>query len=302
MQEIVSLSELLEQYSQGALPKKDFEGRIFTFILENRRQFNLFTWNKDACVDFLCWFYPRMSRAITSYKDTGASFDAYIASLLYWSCREYRSQQADHDLTEYAFWEARAENMNPCETEPAYLEPQETIKPVSNPRQTLILLLKTYFFVSEERIARIAPAIGMEEAHLQHLIDAMRKRRLERDEARRGLMERVESQYYRCMVFRKKLETLMEGTRQYERIKGQMERATLRYTRMRNRLAAMHYYATNREVAEVLGISKGTVDSSLYAIKQKDTLVNPGKFPCDATPQTEQRQTRPRISNYDNII
>ncbi|MDR2394440.1 MAG: hypothetical protein LBD93_09855 [Treponema sp.] len=274
MQEIVSLSGLLQQYSQGDLPKKDFEGHIFTFILENRRRFHLFAWDKDTCVDFLCWFYPRMSRAITSYKDTGASFEAYIASLVYWSAREYRSRQADHDLTEHAFWEARAEDMNPSENEPAYLEPFSAIKPVSNPRQILILLLKTYCFVSEDHISRIAPAIGIEKAQLQKLIDELRNRRLERDEARRGLLERVECQYYRCIVFRKKLETALEGSVHYEKIKGQMERAQIRYNGMRKRLAAMNHYATNREVAEVLGIPKGTVDSSLYAIKQKYKLVN----------------------------
>ncbi|MHB9291820.1 hypothetical protein Holit_00906 [Hollandina sp. SP2] len=274
MQQILSLNELLKQYTQDNLPKKEFEGRIFTFILENRRRFHLFTWDKDTCVDFLCWFYPRMSRAIDAYQDIGASFEAYIASLVYWSAREYRSRQAAHDLTEYAFWEARAEDMNPCENEPAYLEPLSAIKPVSNPRQTLILLLKTYFFLSEDHISRIAPAIGIEKAHLQQLIDEVRRRRLERDEELRGLNERVQCQYYRCMVFKKKLEVALEGTAQYEKIKGQMERAEIRYNTMRKRLAAMSHYATNREVAEVLGIPKGTVDSSLYAIKRKNKIVN----------------------------
>ncbi|MDR0629651.1 MAG: hypothetical protein LBG24_08475 [Treponema sp.] len=274
MQKIVSLNELLRQYTQGDLPKKDFEGCIFTFVLENRRRFRLFTWDKDTCVDFLCWLYPRMSRAIDAYQDMGASFEAYIASLVYWSAREYRSRQAAHDLTEHAFWEARAEDMNPCENEPVYLEPLSAIKPVSNPRQTLMLLLKMYFFLSEDHIARIAPAIGIEKAHLQRLIDELRKRRLARDEELRGLNERIQCQYYRCVVLKKKLEVTLEGSAQHEKIKGQLERAQTRYNTMRKRLASMGHYATNREVAEVLGIPKGTVDSSLYAIKRKHQLVN----------------------------
>ncbi|MDR2797660.1 MAG: hypothetical protein LBB80_04890 [Treponema sp.] len=274
MQKIVSLNELLRQYIQGNLPKKDFEGHIFTFILENRRRFHLFTWDKDTCVDFLCWFYPRMSRSIDTYQDMGASFEAYIASMAYWSAREYRSQQAAHDLTEHAFWEARAKDMNPCENEPVYLEPLAAIKPVSNPRQILILLLKTYFFLSEDHISRIAPAIGIEKVQLQRLIDELRRRRLKRDEELRGLNERIQCQYYRYIVFKKKLEGALGRSVQYEKIKGQMERAQIRYNTMRKRLAAMNHYATNREVAEVLGIPKGTVDSSLYAIKRKYKLAN----------------------------
>ncbi|MDR3115255.1 MAG: hypothetical protein LBU25_07020 [Treponema sp.] len=269
MQEILSLNELLKQYTQGNLPKKDFEGRIFTGILENRRRFHLFNWSRDTCVDFLCWLYPRMSRAIDTYQDIGASFEAYIVSLVYWSAREYRSRQAAHDLTEHAFWEAHAQDMNPCDNEPVYLEPLSVIKPVSNPRQTLILLLKTYFFLSEDQISRIAPAIGVEETELQRLINELRRRRLERDEELRGLNERIQCQYFRYIVFKKKLESALEGSVHYERIKGQLERARIRYNRMRKRLAAMSHCATNREVAEVLGIPKGTVDSSLYAIKRK---------------------------------
>jgi hypothetical protein len=274
MQKIVSLNELLRQYTQGTLPKKDFEGCIFTFVLENRRRFRLFTWDKDTCADFLCWLYPRMSRAIDAYQDIGASFEAYIASLVYWSAREYRSRQASHALTEHAFWEARAEDMSPCDHEPVYLEPLSAIKPVSNPRQTLILLLKTYFFLSEDQIARIAPAIGIEKAQLQRLIDELRRRRLDRDEELRGLNERIHCQYYRCIVLKKKLEVALEGSAQYEKIKGQLERAQTRYNTMKKRLASMNHYATNREVAEVLGIPKGTVDSSLYAIKQKYRVTN----------------------------
>ncbi|MDR1029987.1 MAG: hypothetical protein LBL76_03840 [Treponema sp.] len=275
MQELVYLSELLNQYTQGELAKKEFEGRIFTFILKNHHRFHLFDWDKDTCADFLSWFYPRMSRAIDTYKDIGASFEAYIGSLVYWSAREYRSRQAAHDLTEYAFWEARAEDMNFCESDPVYLEPLPAIKPVSNPRQILILLLKTYCFLSDDHISRIAPAIGIEKAQLRHLIDELRKRRLERDEERRGLNERTQCQYYRCIVFEKKLEAALEGSIQYEKIKGQMERAKTRYKTMRKRLASMSHYATNREIAEVLGIPKGTVDSSLYAIKRKNKQANP---------------------------
>ncbi|MDR1955867.1 MAG: hypothetical protein LBQ30_03335 [Treponema sp.] len=269
MKTIVPLDELLKQYIQGTLLRKDFEGRIFTFVLENRQRFHLFDWGKDTCVDFLCWLYPRMSRAIDNYQEMGSSFEAYMASIVYWSAREYRSREVNHNIIEHAFWEARAEDMHPCESEPDYLEPLPALKPVTNPRQTLILSLKSYFFMSEDYISRIAPAIGIAKEQLQYLIDEVRKRRIARDEEIRGLRERIQDQYYRCMVFEKKLEATPKESCRYEKIKGQLERARTRYRTMKKRYASMSRHATNREIAEVLGLSKGAVDSSLYAIKQK---------------------------------
>jgi hypothetical protein len=46
-----------------------------------------------------------------------------------------------------------------------------------------------------------------------------------------------------------------------------LERARKRYKAMRKRLGGIRMNASNRIVAEVLGIPKGTVDSGLFAIK-----------------------------------
>ncbi|MDR2103179.1 MAG: hypothetical protein LBP42_03635, partial [Treponema sp.] len=138
MEKTSSLSELFNQYSQGDLTQKELEGLIFRFILENYRRFHLFDWGKDKCVDYLCWLYPRLSRAIRTYKNTGASFEAYIGSLVHWSAREYRSREADHYVTEYACWQAKAEEMAVANAEPEYIETAAPVKPVSNPRQVLV--------------------------------------------------------------------------------------------------------------------------------------------------------------------
>jgi DNA-directed RNA polymerase specialized sigma24 family protein len=48
-----------------------------------------------------------------------------------------------------------------------------------------------------------------------------------------------------------------------------LEKARRRLAAMRKRLAAIRMEATNNQVAEIMGLSKGTVDASLHNVKRK---------------------------------
>jgi hypothetical protein len=271
MQNRLSLDELHQNYVLGVLNKKEFEGLIFKHILANYQQFYLPDWSKDKCIDYLCGLYPRLTLAIDAYKNVGASFERYIKSKLYWFVKERRSRESDHLVTEYACWEAWSADkdsfMDPVEPEYQDLWAMRTV--VSNPRQILILLLKSYFFVSDEFACRIAPFIGVQPEKLIELLDELRSRRFDRDQEIRKFRERLHSQYYRCIAYERRLKARSEDSAHHQRMKGQLKRARERYISMKKRYAGVNVDATNRQIAEVLGIPKGTVDSNLYAVKQK---------------------------------
>ncbi|MDR0636454.1 MAG: hypothetical protein LBF87_05180 [Treponema sp.] len=263
------LSDLREQYLGEQISRKDFEGRIFQFLMAHYQRFRLFDHDRDAFTDYLCWLYPRLSRAIDAYKEVGASFDAYIGSIVRWSSKEYRSRTADHYITERACWETRAmEDSFTGEYTPTYLT-DESFKPVKKTQQVLILLLKSYSFVSDDFIARVAPAIGISPDKLALMIDKLHELREEREEKLRNLQEKLNCQYYRCAAYRRQLQSLPETAARRDAIRGRLERAQARYAKIKQRLATINRGASNSEVAKVLGIPKGTVDSSLYTIKQK---------------------------------
>lgn len=281
MQHISPLNHLYKRYASGYLQKKDFEGLLFEYILKHYQRFRLFDWDKDKCAEYLGWCYPRLSRAIDAYKELGASFDAYILSTVYWSAREYRSQEKDHYLTEYACWEARAvetRGMTLGEREPEYKETMPVLKLVSNPQHILVLLLKSYFFISDDFISRIAPAIGIAPEKIWRMIDTLRKQRVEQDEEARDMQERIQCHYYRCLAFETKLRTLREGSARYERIQAQLKRGKARYERMQNRFASIKFDATNRQIADILGVPKGTVDSTIHGIRMKIKKKKPEEY------------------------
>ncbi|MDR2185411.1 MAG: hypothetical protein LBO80_07075 [Treponema sp.] len=268
----LSLNVWMEEYIRGLLKKKKFEGLIFQYCLDNRDRFCLSNWNKEEYTDYLCWLYPRISRSIDHYQEMGSSFDAYIRCLVRWSAKEYRSREADHNITENACWNARTIDMAVCNYEPEYTEraePLPAFKPVSNPRQVLVLLLKSYYFVSDDFLTRIAPAIGIKKEKLRQLVDELREIRLNRDEEIRTLRERIHCQFYRCVSMTKRAAAAPAGSAFQEKIRQRLARAETRLAAMRKRLSGIRFEASNRQVAEVLGLPKGTVDSNLYAVKAK---------------------------------
>jgi len=272
-----ALSDLYQNYRDGGLLKKEFEGKIYQYLLVNNERYNAFYGNQDHWEEFLSWLFPRLSRAIDLYRDMGSSFDAYINSLVNCTAREYRCREADHHITEYVCWRAKAEEMMSLENEPEYLEERKEVsvpKDISS-RQLLLLLLKSYYFASEELIKKVSQTIGMETGAVMELINEIKKRRSGKEAEIVVLRERLQCQYYRCLAYEKRMSNAQPGTGYYERMKDRFERAKTRFKAMKRRLGRIRLAASNRVIAEVMGIPKGTVDSGLYAIK--DHMLPSGK-------------------------
>jgi DNA-directed RNA polymerase specialized sigma24 family protein len=267
-----SLSELYRHYKSGMLEKKEFEGSIFQYLLDNFERYHLFEGDRDKWVDFLGWFYPRLHRAVDAYRETGSSFGAYVTAILRWSAKAYRSQEAGHHATEFACWKARAEELEVCSAESEYQELKAQGPPYPSaiaPRQILMLLLKSYYFVSEDFLNRVAAIIGIENETIRRMIDELRCLRVAREEEVGTLKERIHAQYYRCLSFQYRLSSLVPGTAMYEKLKGRFERAKKRFFSMRKRLEGIRVSATNKQIAEVMGIPRGSVDSGLHTLKEK---------------------------------
>ena len=265
------LSDLYQEYVICKLSKKDFIGKVFLYLLDNQERFHIFGGNGDYWNEYLSWLYPRLARSVELYRDLGSSFDAYITSLVHSAAKEYRRRETDHNITENICWQARAEEMIISENEPEYTNDRKDIylpKDVS-PRQILLLLLKSYFFVSDEFVDRVAKTIGMEFEEIQRMIDELRKRRAAKDTEILELRERIHCQHYRCLTYQKRLTGVLPGTVYYEKLSSRFERARKRFYAMKKRLGGMRMGASNRMIADIMGIPRGTVDSGLFAIRKR---------------------------------
>jgi hypothetical protein len=188
-----------------------------------------------------------------------------------WSAKEYRSHIADHQLAEYATWTARFSEMYAGDAEPEYPEAETVpvIKQARNPRQLLILILKCYYYLSDDFIERAAPAVGLESSRLKMMVEKLRNLRRLHDDRVYFLRERIYCQFYRCIILEKRLDATPENTIRAARLKERLERSRARLEKMRYRLSRTRVYPSNLEIAEIIGIPKGTIDSNLYALKHR---------------------------------
>jgi hypothetical protein len=277
MRKPVSLNTLYEQYSRGVLERKRFEELLVESILENDQRFHLQHWEREDYIDYICWLYPRMRRAIDNYRDTGASFEHYITAMVLRSVREYRSRPAARNSSEYAAWAFKTAELELHEQEPDYSGGGRALKMVIVPppntrkisQQILILLLKSYYFISDDFLHRVTPLVNVKKEKLLEMISSLRAMRIKHDTTIQGLQERLCGQFYRCLAYEERLRTVSDNAIQYASMQFRLERARRRFRLMRQRLAGMRLDATNRQVAEILGISKGTVDSTLSLFRKR---------------------------------
>jgi len=263
-----NLDDMLKSYRQGVTDRKEMEGMLFMYIRNHPQRFFLSTLKSDVRDDFLSWLYPRLKKTLDHYTDQGSCFDTYIAAMIRLSVKEYELRKKEHYIIERTWWDAKAEEMKVAEEEPDY--PDIQLKKVSNPRQVLILLLKSYYYLSDSHIERLAPVLGLEKEKLYLMVDELRVLRAQREEAINGLKERIHGQFYRNLTFEKRMQSASPCSAHRYKMEHCLENGQKRLASMRRRLSAMRTEATNEEVAAIMGIAKGTVDSNLFAVHQRN--------------------------------
>ena len=269
MNNTVSLNDLYADFSAGLLEKREFEDVIFKNIGEDIRR--LPGLGREDYDDFISWLYPRISSAVTAYREKGSSFEAYIGTMVRLAVKEYRYRQMRGYTAESSIWATQVPEMYTAEEETHYDECPVAVleKPVKarNPRQLLILTLKCCSYISDDFLERISSRLGVEPEVLRELTGRLRDVMIKREQKRNQLRERINNQFFRNIYYEKCLQNITEDSALALRMAEKLERGRNRVTRMRKQLTRLRPDPSNRQIADLLGIAKGTVDATLFNIK-----------------------------------
>jgi len=274
----LTLNDSYAEYLTGILCRTEFESIIFNYLLNNQDKTCLGHWRTEEYEDFLSWFYPRLRKSIDSYQEIGASFEAFLYKYFLIASREYRVRTVTNAVTEYSAWSARVPEMYTKEEPPMY-NYNKTEDVITNlikdkkgrkyTRRILALIIKCYYYMSEDFIEKIAPLIGIETGKLKEMLKKIQKIRQKKDDSIYQLKERIYCQFYRCIIYEKRVSLSQENTSIHLELTIKLDKAKQRLAKMRKRLSSIRTEATNKQVAEVIGITKGTVDASLSRLKLK---------------------------------
>ena len=265
---------LYAHYVEGKISRTELESALFSHIKSKPRRFKLGKWKEEEFGDFIGELYPTIRKAIDSYKNTGSCFDAYLYSTVRWSAVGYRSRAAETAAMERAYWMTKTVEAT-HDPESEYTADQDgdagkldqTI--LRRRRQVLALTLKCCLLVSDDFCKRIAPALALDPSELRETINGLRTRIAGRMQKRRELEELAASQFYRCVVLEAKAAAAPEGGAVRDKLRRSAVAARKRLEHLRAEASKVSIEATNREVAAVMKVPKGTIDASLYFLKRR---------------------------------
>lgn len=275
-----NLNTLYSKYKQGIFTRCEFEGFVYQYLANNQDKTRLNQWKFDEYEDFLSWFYQRLPKAIDAYQETIAPFDVYINSVMRTAAKEFRAKTVTKRIIEYSAWCAQVPEFYVQDEAPPFSTEDESSektmvnmlskqKIMDSPKQLLALILKCYYYISDDFVDRIAENTGLKKGKLSEMINKLRSLRQKKDDEVYFMKERMHCQYYRCIVYERWLSFIPENTTAHIRLKQRLDKARQRLEKMRKRIANIRTDATNRQVADVIGVSKGTIDSSLFRLKVK---------------------------------
>jgi hypothetical protein len=267
------MEQMLQEFRAGVSNQRDFEQGIIQYLLDNPHRFSLKTLHPEDRIDFIAFYFPRFRRAVEHYHDTGHSFDAYIHRSIQYALRDYKkeeqlNQDDELQLWHQSQWGAEDERELVLDAEQPYMSLENSMK-IRNPRQILLLALKSYRYISPDFSHRIAQVLGIDPSKLEQWLHALKMKRLKIDERIDSLQSDIQVCYIKKLRYEGQLVMTELDPIARMKLEARFAQNEQRLQKLTAKLNKMKKSASNQDIAEVLKIPKGTIDASLFVLKQK---------------------------------
>jgi len=279
----MDLTERVKACQQSGVGRERLHRDLEVMAYEYPRQWHNLT--EDDCGEFYLFFRSRIPRLIDRYQDWGKPFEAYIRTCLKWQLRTYLRRKhkdgihhrllEDKEFVKGTMIRSVEEGCFTAETAPAdlvqsvrgaLLRPNGR-KEDSMKRRLVILTLKSCMIVRPLHLRAVSVAADVDFDWLLsrwELLCAC----MERKRARLALLRaRRNYSYFRLQYLERRLEKAIEPVER-GRLRKEMALQRRRICRTHREIICVPKCPTNAELAVVMGVPKGSVDSSLYYIKR----------------------------------
>lgn len=232
-------------------------------------------WTGDECSEFYLFFYRRLSRMFTRYHDMGKSFESYLYSVIKWQVRIFIKKNMEiKKRWKYAyrkeFWIPEEILQEECEndfTQFFELDGYGRIKKNIKRRGYLLYILKYSSLATEKDIDRASRLTGYKKDRLEMLIERVRRSLQDKQDKLKILRTRRNKAFYKLKLLEEGLKNCKDsGTIQY--LENRMEKVKKTLLNAQGNISKIKLSPSNRELAEILGIPKGTADTSLHSLKK----------------------------------
>ncbi len=275
------LTEAVLRYQQNGEGKKELIDAIAlkAYRIAHRKA----DWDEDDAGDFFCHFLPKIPGLIDSYRDKGSSFEVYLHVHLLWSIRGYakrlKHRRYESTLNTYdTFWEVHERRPEDAFDTPTSIpeEFRRIYKIDENGSLTdsvwkqrfIFLILREAEYLDHCLIENIVTATGVNRKWLMNCVVRLK----ERIEIRRRRLETLRSKrnywFYRYYLLQIRIADTYEiETRR--KLLEELELIRQKFHRAAERVIRLHTHPTNLDIAQVLNIPKGSIDSGIHYVMRK---------------------------------
>ena len=248
---------------------------------------NKYGWEEDDCGDFFIFFFPRIICLLKNFKDQGKPFEWYLNSVLHWQFKSFiankrRIKKSWGIAAHKDLWEHPGDTLS-TESGEISLDPRIAvvlgmdstgkIKRIPDRKRFLFLTLKYVRLLDEQAIDRLAALTGYERSWLTEIIEELKTRLYPQEERLKKFRTRQNKAFYRGKLIEEELIFEVNEQRRKELYDRLFKiRRTSRLAR--GEVARTPLHPSNRNIGEVLGIPKGTIDTSLFWLKKKLSMIS----------------------------
>jgi len=229
--------------------------------------------SEDDCGEFYLYFYPRLLRTLSRFRDQGKPFDWYFNSVMRWHYREYCQRK----LKSEARWEL---SRSPCfwllsDYAPPLLgatfqsDKFKTARLKKTDRKRILFLaLKNARSLNDSMVPLVSRLTGVHEEKLIEMVEKLQEKLCTKEVRLHKLYLRRNRTFCRILALQRDLLGQTDAGQRAEtavKLAGLQERLHSTQSKIRR----VNLRPSNREIAELLEVPKGTVDTSLYWLRNR---------------------------------
>lgn len=273
-----ALTQAVLQFQQGVVPLDQVRNLILveTFLHLSRYRKK----GEDEVSEFLLDFHSRIPRLVDRFRPQGLPFRHYLLRTLRWQWNSFKAERARQrrvDSLASTMW-AGDEVAEPgeFEVEGEELEPSVVLEAVGR-RRLVLLALKSATYLNDRQVEVVSRQSGADLAWLQACQHRLRASTLARVHRNHALVERRGEALHRRLLAEEDARREVDPERR-ARCEHRAELYRSRLASLDRQKHILSLSPTHQELARVLGMPKGTVDSSLYHLKRALNPTQPGSL------------------------
>lgn len=265
-----SITESILHFQDSGSGYKDIVNRISVIIYNYPTRINILT--EEDKGEFYLSFYNRIEGLIKNFSYKGVPFEALLNQTLKWHIKTFLAEKKNENklmALNIQEEEVRIKEFLSNRWESQYVEnPKVILKNKASRKRLLFLILMDSPNITDCELKRFSEISAYEYEWLIYLKDTLNNQLFNRSKRLTMLREKRNSTYIKMLYTQTKY-TGESDPDQKELLNNQIQRLKKRLEDTRFEISRVPCRPTHSEIAELLEVPKGTVDSGLYYFRKK---------------------------------